>query len=111
MKIAVIGAGNIGGTIGGKWEAAGHEVTYALRDPSKKPGAKSFQEALGGADAVLLAVPGAALVDFVRKHAKHLDHKVVIDATNNFRASTLYSWPEITPLIPKARLYRASNSP
>ena len=27
MKIGVIGAGKIGGTIGGKWEAAGHEVT------------------------------------------------------------------------------------
>lgn len=26
VRIAVIGAGNIGRTLGGKWEAAGHEV-------------------------------------------------------------------------------------
>jgi predicted dinucleotide-binding enzyme len=28
MKIAVIGTGHIGGKLGGKWRAVGHEVTY-----------------------------------------------------------------------------------
>ena len=31
MKIAVIGTGNVGGTLGAKWQAAGHEVTYGSR--------------------------------------------------------------------------------
>ncbi|MGH3504700.1 MAG: NAD(P)-binding domain-containing protein [Nocardioidaceae bacterium] len=31
MRIAVIGAGNVGGALGAKWKAAGHEVTYGSR--------------------------------------------------------------------------------
>jgi predicted dinucleotide-binding enzyme len=31
--IAVIGAGNIGGTLGRTWAAAGHSVTYGARNP------------------------------------------------------------------------------
>jgi 8-hydroxy-5-deazaflavin:NADPH oxidoreductase len=110
MRIAVIGAGKIGGTVGGKWEAAGHEVVYGLRDISKKKDARSPADALKSADAVLLAIPGAAVVDFAREHADALDGKVVIDATNNFRAPSMNSWPELRSLLPDARLYRAFNS-
>ena len=35
MKIGVIGAGNIGGTIGAKWAARDHEVFFGVRDPHK----------------------------------------------------------------------------
>jgi len=34
MRIAVIGKGNIGGTLGSKWRAAGHDVVYGARDGS-----------------------------------------------------------------------------
>jgi 8-hydroxy-5-deazaflavin:NADPH oxidoreductase len=110
MRVAVIGAGRIGGTIGGKWEAAGHEVVYGLRDPAKKAGATSISEALKSAGIVLLAIPGAAVVEFVQEHAKDLEGKVVIDATNNFRGKSMNSWPEVTAAAPKAKLYRAFNS-
>ena len=110
MKITVVGAGKIGGTVGGKWEAAGHSVVYGLRDPSKKGGAKPIDQALRGADVVLLAVPATAVVDFVREHAKYLDGKVVIDATNNFGAASFNSWKEIGAVVPRASLYRAFNS-
>src|SRR5690242_11981689 len=110
MKVAVIGAGNIGGTLGGSWEKAGHEVTYGLRDPAKKKGAKPIDAAIAGGEIVLLALPGAALVDLVREHTKALDGKVVIDATNNFRAPSANSWPEVSKLVPNAHLYRAFNS-
>ena len=109
MRIAVIGAGKIGGTIGAKWEAAGHDVVYGLRDPSKKAGARSPGEALRGADAVLLAIPGDAVAGFVRDNAEDLDGKVLIDATNNFRAASMNSWSDISPIVPKAKLYRAFN--
>lgn len=33
MQIAVIGTGKIGGTLGQKWQQAGHEVVYASRNP------------------------------------------------------------------------------
>jgi 8-hydroxy-5-deazaflavin:NADPH oxidoreductase len=110
MKIGVIGAGKIGGTIGGKWEAAGHEVAYGLRDPSKRKGAKTIDQALSGAEVVLLAVPGAAVSQFVHDHAKGLDGKVVVDATNNFGAKSFHSWSELASTAPSAKLYRAFNS-
>jgi len=110
MKIAVIGAGKIGGTLGGKWEQSGHEVVFGLRDPSKKKGAQSIGAALDAADTVLLAIPGDAVVAFVRDNARALDGKTVIDATNNFRGADMNSWAQCQPVVPKARLYRAFNS-
>jgi 8-hydroxy-5-deazaflavin:NADPH oxidoreductase len=110
MKVAVIGAGNVGGAVGGAWEKAGHEVTYGLRDPAKKKGAKPIDVAIAGAEVVLLALPGAALVDFVAEHKNGLDGKVLIDATNNFRAPSMHSWTEISKTVPNAHLYRAFNS-
>lgn len=110
MRVAVIGAGNIGGTIGGKWEAAGHDVVYGLRDPSKKDGAVAIVDALKAADTVLLAIPGAGVADFVRDNGKHLDGKVIIDATNNLRGASINSLSEISKVAPRARLYRAFNT-
>jgi 8-hydroxy-5-deazaflavin:NADPH oxidoreductase len=110
MKIAVVGAGNIGGTIGERWAKAGHEVIYGLRDPSKRGDAKPIGQALDGAEAVLLAIPASATVDFVREHAKALAGKIIIDATNNFRAPKFNAWPELTAAIPTAQLYRAFNT-
>ena len=110
MKIAVVGAGHIGGTIGAKWEAAGHDVVYGLRDPGKKPGAKTIGEALKGADAVLLAIPGGAVTRFVHDHANDLDGKIVLDATNNFGGDSFHQWTELASRAPNAHLYRAFNT-
>jgi predicted dinucleotide-binding enzyme len=110
MRVAVIGAGRIGGTIGGRWEKAGHDVVYGLRDPSKHKGAKSIGDALKSADTVLLAIPGNSVVHFARENARDLDGKVVIDATNNFgHPAGMNSWSELSKELPKARLYRAFN--
>jgi 8-hydroxy-5-deazaflavin:NADPH oxidoreductase len=65
MRIAVIGKGNIGGTLGSRWRAAGHDVVYGARDGSGQgPGgapARSIGDALKDAEVVLLAVPGQAV--------------------------------------------------
>jgi 8-hydroxy-5-deazaflavin:NADPH oxidoreductase len=61
MRIAVIGKGHIGGTLGSKWRAAGHDVVYGARDGSGLgPGGapvRSIGDALEDAGVVLLAVP------------------------------------------------------
>jgi predicted dinucleotide-binding enzyme len=110
MKVAVIGAGRIGGTIGGRWEEAGHEVAYGLRHPDKKPGAKSISEALRSSDVVLLAIPGEAVVQFASDNAEDLDGKIVIDATNHFGGPAMNCWTELGLALPNAKLYRAFNS-
>ena len=54
MKIAVIGKGNIGGTLGSRWQAAGHDVVYGARDGSGEgPGGAPVR---GMADACLTAI-------------------------------------------------------
>jgi predicted dinucleotide-binding enzyme len=72
MRIAVIGTGNIGGTLGSRWHAAGFDVVYGSRKPSAAgPGgapAEAVGDAVAGADVVLLAVPGRAVADVLRPH-------------------------------------------
>jgi predicted dinucleotide-binding enzyme len=84
MKIAVIGAGNIGRTLGGKWAAAGHEVVYGVRSPGA-PGTAAIADAAAGAEVVVLAVPGGAAKDVVASLGGALAGKVVIDATNDIQ--------------------------
>ena len=42
MRIAVIGKGNIGGSLGSKWCAAGHDVVYGARDGSVEDSSGGF---------------------------------------------------------------------
>jgi len=95
MKIAVIGAGNIGRTLGGKWVTAGHEVVYGVRSPSA-PGTAAIADAVAGAGVVLLAIPGAAAKDVLASLGAALAGKVVIDATNDIQgAGKLHALDEL----------------
>ena len=115
MKIAVIGKGNIGGTLGTKWRAAGYDVVYGARGGSGDgPGGaplRSIGDALGGADVVVLAVPGAVVPDIVNDHGDALAGKVVIDAVNRMGGGAQYdSRALIADAAPSARYVRAFNS-
>ena len=65
MRIAVIGTGRIGGTLGGKWRAAGHDVVYGARQGTGEgPGGAPLApigDAIKDADVVVLAIPGGAV--------------------------------------------------
>jgi 8-hydroxy-5-deazaflavin:NADPH oxidoreductase len=84
MKIAIIGAGNVGKTLGAALRAKGHTVLYGSRDPAKtnERNAKTVADALAGAEAVILATPWTATEALVCEHADELAGKIVIDATN-----------------------------
>jgi 8-hydroxy-5-deazaflavin:NADPH oxidoreductase len=71
VKIATIGSGNVGGGLADFWEGAGHEVQRLGREGGD----------VSGADAVLLAVPSAAIQDALAS-VNGLDGKVLIDTTN-----------------------------
>jgi 8-hydroxy-5-deazaflavin:NADPH oxidoreductase len=91
MRIAVLGVGHIGSTVGRLWHAAGHEVTFAGRDEGEprqlatelgaRAHAAPVADAVAGADVALVAVPGPAVTD-VLTAAGRLDGKVIIDAAN-----------------------------
>jgi hypothetical protein len=114
MRIAVIGKGNIGGTLGSKWRAAGHDVVYGTRDGSGQgPGGapvRSIGDALKDAEVVLLAVPGQAVPDVVSEQGAALAGKVVIDAVNRMGAPESDSRALIAAAAPSARYVRAFNS-
>ena len=114
MKIAVIGKGNIGGTLGSKWSAAGHDVVYGARGGSGDgPGGapvRGIGYALEGADVVVLAVPGAVVPDVVNDHGAALAGKVVIDAVNRMGGAEYDSRALIADAAPSARYVRAFNS-
>ena len=84
MKIAIIGAGNVGKTLGAALRAKGHSVSYGTRDPanSDERNAKTVAAALSGAEAVILATPWIATEALVCEYADELAGKIVIDATN-----------------------------
>jgi 8-hydroxy-5-deazaflavin:NADPH oxidoreductase len=114
MRIAVIGKGNIGGSLGTRWRAAGHEVVYGARDGSGEgPGGapvRGIGEALKDADVVVLAVPGQVVADVVTGHGAALAGKTVIDAVNRIGAPEFDSRAIIADAAPQARYVRAFNS-
>lgn len=86
MKIAIIGAGNVGRALGQGFAAHGHDVTYGLRDPAADkyaalPRRAPIAEAAAGADVVLLATPWGATADAIAACGP-LAGKVLLDATN-----------------------------
>jgi predicted dinucleotide-binding enzyme len=114
MRIAVIGKGNIGGSLGTKWRAAGHDVVYGARDGAGDgPGGApvlGIGDALKDADVVVLAVPGQIVGDVVTEHGAALAGKTVIDAVNRIGAPEFDSRAIIAGAAPQARYVRAFNS-
>ena len=84
MKIAIIGAGHVGTTLGAGLRSKGHTVIYGARDPANRTerNVRSVADALVGAEAVILATPWIATEALVVQHADGLAGKIVIDATN-----------------------------
>jgi 8-hydroxy-5-deazaflavin:NADPH oxidoreductase len=114
MRIAVIGTGHIGGSLGTTWRTAGHEVAFGSRTPSADGPAgvpvQSVADAITGADVVLLAVPGAAVADVLTEHGQAMAGKVVIDASNRMSADQPNSRAQVAASAPAAKYARAFNT-
>jgi 8-hydroxy-5-deazaflavin:NADPH oxidoreductase len=92
MKVAIIGAGNVGKALGTSITRAGHEVTItakhleharaAAQEIGAQP-AESPAEAVSDADVVILAVPFVGAADEVTGEIRdRVAGKTVIDVTN-----------------------------
>src|SRR2546421_4441842 len=92
MKIGIIGAGHIGGTIGGLWTKAGHPVFFSSRHPEALQDlvarlgplaqAGTVDQAIAFGDVVFIAVPYGALPQIGKDYGKSLAGKIVLDADN-----------------------------
>jgi len=129
MKIGIIGAGRIGGTLGEHWVKAGHEVLLSSRHPENLkdlanrlgPSARAGtpREAAAFGDVILIAVPYGALPQVGRDFAGEMRGKIVLDAANPFpqrdgamaedarKKGTGVASPEH---LPGVRLVRAFNT-
>lgn len=116
MKIAIIGAGKVGGTLGRAWTRA-HQVSFGVRSPDRyqqlaDAGAAvaSLADAVSAAEVVLLAVPGPAMDDVLPAIARELAGKVVLDATNSFGSGPMNSQRAVAEAAPRAVYFRAFNT-
>jgi 8-hydroxy-5-deazaflavin:NADPH oxidoreductase len=125
MKVAIIGAGNVGKGLGGSLVRAGHEVTLVGRDISavgeaaNAIGARTgtAADAVPAADVVVIAVPYGAVAEVTREIAGAVAGKVVVDATNPLTAD--YSGlatvgtsaaEQIAAALPDAKVAKAFNT-
>ena len=94
MDIGVIGAGMIGGTVGGLWAKAGHPVRFATRHPQSlgplvadagpNASAGSPEEAARFGEVVFCSVPQGAWPSLALAIAPLVTGKVVLDFANPY---------------------------
>jgi 8-hydroxy-5-deazaflavin:NADPH oxidoreductase len=128
MKLATIGAGNIGKSIG-MWAAkAGYEVIFSAKneqhakDAAAAAGGKAtsarVRDAVAAADIILLAVPYGVAADVLAEVKSLLTGKILIDATNALTADysgltvgfTSSAAEEIAKQVPGAKVVKAFNT-
>jgi hypothetical protein len=121
MRIAIIGAGNVGGALGKAFATVGHDVVFGVRDPdsaktlvalSDIPSATAAapSQAVDGADVIVLALRPVAIGPMV-KELPPLADRIVIDAMNRFDGDPLRSTTDdLAELLPGAKLAKAFNT-
>src|SRR5947209_360327 len=127
MKIAVVGMGSVGAVLGRRWAAAGHAVTFGVRNPADparraeaagmKASLASVRDAAAAAEVVVLAVPWGAVKDTLAA-AGGLAGKVVLDCTNPLTADlkglelghTTSAAEAVARLAPGAKVVKVFNT-
>lgn len=129
MKIGVVGAGNIGGTIGELFAKAGHTVVFSDRDEAnakaqaaRVPGTRAVSgaQAIAASDVIVMGIPFGAWPAVAKQYGAALKGKIVIDPTNPNAtrdgelaklALTKPSTGEmVAEFLPGARIVRAFNT-
>jgi predicted dinucleotide-binding enzyme len=129
MRIAIIGAGNVGGTLGQGWAKAGHEIVFGVRDTSDpklkellaaasgRANAASVKDAAAAADVIVLTVPWGAEQDAL-KAAGNLQGKILLDCTNPLKPDlsglthgfTTSGGEQVAAWAPGARVVKIFNT-
>jgi predicted dinucleotide-binding enzyme len=132
LKIGIIGAGQIGGTLAKLWIAAGNEVLISSRHPEElRPLAQSLgpkarvgtpREAALFGDVVLVSIPYGALPQIGRDLKAELAGKIVLDTGNPYpqrdgemalearRIGTGVASPRYLPGVRLVRAFNAINA-
>lgn len=120
MNIGIIGAGNVGGSLGKLLAAKGHQVKFGVRDTQKAQVLTSANASMGSigetvafGEVVVLAARPDGLPE-IAAHGGDWSGKVVIDAMNRFTpppaGSTGSLAEDVARLIPGAKVVKAFNT-
>jgi len=121
MRIAIIGAGNVGGGLGTGLAQAGHEVVFGVREPDSDKTRAALKAARGSqatkpgdaavdADVVIFALRWDAVPPTVTE-LPDMDGRVVIDAMNRFAGDpTRSTAQDLTELLRGAKVVKAFNT-
>lgn len=110
-SIGILGAGNVGRTLGLKWSLRGHSITFGVRDPAKYTylndekqniSVKEIQEVINTHNLLVLALPGKNLGQTMSSFGS-LANKNIIDATN------MYGMIKLQQQFPDASFVKAFN--
>ena len=127
MKVAIIGAGNVGKALGTSISRVGHKVTISASSPASTQAAAteigasaatSNSDAAREADVVILAVPFADAGEAVAAEiAGDVAGRVVVDATNPIKpdhsglaADGMSGAEEFQRRLPDAKVVKAFNT-
>jgi predicted dinucleotide-binding enzyme len=91
MKIGIIGAGDVGGTLGKSWRQRKHDIMFGVRNlqshnvqrlaqMDKSLTFGNINDAVAFGDVILFAIPWTSIEETVR--GRNLSGKIVIDPTN-----------------------------
>ena len=123
MKVAIIGAGNVGQALSTSFTRAGYDVAVAAEHPEHArdvaasvgvEAAASNADAVADADIVVLAVPATALESIAAELERNLAGKVVVDVSN--RPTPDLAGPgtsiaeELQDRLPQSRVVKAFNT-
>jgi predicted dinucleotide-binding enzyme len=121
MRIAIMGAGNVGGGLATGLAQAGHEIVFGVRDPGSEkagtalgtvPGSRATTpgEAAFDADVVIFALRWDA-VPQTASELPDMDGRVVIDAMNRFSGDpTRSTAQDLADLLRGAKVVKAFNT-
>jgi 8-hydroxy-5-deazaflavin:NADPH oxidoreductase len=124
MRLAIIGAGKVGGTLGRLFESQGHDVRFGVRDPNDQAAgglprsrSGSVADAASFGDVIVLAIPWGAVKDALAATGP-LAGKTVIDCINPLLpdlsglalGTTTSAAEEIAKLIPQAKVVKCFNT-
>jgi len=121
MRIAIIGAGSVGTTLGAKWANAGHQIVYGSRrgegaPPHQGSSTTSIAAAVASSDLAVLATPWAGVGEALSA-AGDFGGKPLLDVTNPLGAGftllhghTTSGAEVVASLARNARVVKAFNS-
>ncbi len=112
MKIAIIGKGNVGTSLGNGLAGAGHEIMYGHRDLNEP-----VSKAASWGEVIILAVPYSSVHDAAKEIGPHANGKVLVDVTNALDQNmglaigcSTSAAEELQKIVPESRVVKAFNT-